>query len=112
MYDTLEEVDEALKKLDKRLTEADELVDRGTWGGLLRGSHKKAGIKEQRDYLLRRREQLVNSGVKINVSTYIDKSMGSLVNLQNIIKKINPEKENRVKEIMNQLEELKKEIED
>jgi len=112
MYDTLEEVDEALKKLDKRMDEADELFDRGTWGGLLRGGHKKAGIKEQRDHLLRRREHLVNLGVKINVSSYIDKSIESMLNLQSIVKKMNPEKEDQVKELINRLEELKKEIED
>jgi len=110
MYDTLEEIDEALAKLEKKLKDADELVDRGTWGGLLRGSHKKAAVKEQRDNLLRKREKLIEEGVTIDVDLHLYNAIISLSKLKDSMKRFNTEYEEEFLEIFKRLKKLREDL--
>jgi len=110
MYNTLEEIDEALQKLDKKSKKADELVDMGTWGGLLRGSTSKAGIKEQRDRLLAKREKLIKNGVTIDVDKHLYDAIISLSKLKDSFKERDPKYEKEFYEIFKRLKKLREEL--
>lgn len=91
MFDTVEEIDAELVKLKKRKKEAQEMIAMDTWGGLLRGSTKKAAVVERERELLAKREMLVKRGESVNYGERIKALRSSLSYLRNALENDHPE---------------------
>lgn len=110
MYDSIEEIDEQLEKLRKRKEKAKELIDMNTYGGLVRGSVQRAGIKEKEAELLRKREQLMRMGRTRDYDPYFDTVHTSLEKLSAVLVHEHPNEEKRVRDMIKELKEMRKEI--
>ncbi len=107
MLDTIEEIDAELKKISRRKQEAQDMIDLDTWGGLLRGSTKKAAVLQRERELLAKREQVINSGSFINYSKRIDAVMSSLEYLEEALIEGYPVHFGTCKNIKKELEKMR-----
>ncbi|MBN1786614.1 MAG: hypothetical protein JW825_06490 [Candidatus Methanofastidiosa archaeon] len=110
MYRTLEEIDAELEKLRKRREEAQEMIDNESYGGLIRGSAKKAAIAERESELLRHRKALESKGHHINFEERFKKLYAALQYLEAGLSKEHPEHLDKYNEIVTLIEELEKEM--
>jgi len=112
MYNTVEEVDEALKKLRKRKEKANELTSSGTWGGLLRGSTSKAGILEQERNLIKRKEELQKRGHTIDVAFHISEAKRDLLLVSQHFRDKDPLISEDIDSVIKDIERIKRKIKD
>ncbi len=112
MFDTLEEIDAELEKLRKRREEAQEMINDTSYGGLLRGSTKKAAIAERENELLRKRSTLESKGHHVEFGIRFKKIYDALSSLELALSNEYPEHLDKYKEIFSLIEELEKEIEE
>ncbi|RZN50606.1 hypothetical protein EF808_01120 [archaeon] len=110
MYDSIEEIDEQLEKLRKRKEKAKDLIDMNTYGGLVRGSVQRAGIREKENELLRRREQLLKRGKTSQHGPYFEQAGKALDNLAAVLAHDRPEEEKRIRAMIKELKELRSEL--
>ena len=107
MFDTIEEIDAELEKIRKRKQEAQDMIDMDTWGGLLRGSTKKAAVMQRERELLEKREKLIQSGGHIDYGTRIEAVASAVSYLEEALVKEYPDLVDSCKKMEKELEKIR-----
>ncbi len=112
MYGSIEDIDEELEKLRKRKEEAQSMIDDDSWGGLMRGSAKKAAITERERELLQKRAALEAKGHHVDFEARFRAVFTALNGLEAGIAAEHPEYMSAYNDIVLSLKSLKKEMEE
>jgi hypothetical protein len=111
MFDTIEEIDAELEKIRIRKQDAQEMIETDSWGGLLRGSTKKAAVMQRERELLEKREKLLTMGNHVNYGVRVDAVLSALAYLEEALEKNYPEQLESCDKIKKELEKIRNSVE-